>query len=111
MKSQARPNQLITLARCRRKTLPIKYRDLPSAAFNQTGTFQLLGSIADAWPLDTQHFGEQILSDGECGTVAAVTRSSVQLLVQIPGSAAKMSRAAPRCRRWQPVFAVMQHSP
>jgi hypothetical protein len=41
--------------------LPIKYRDLPSAARDQTGTFQLPGSIRDGWPLDTQHFSEQVL--------------------------------------------------
>ena len=73
VKSDARPNQLITFARCRREALPIKYRDLPSAAFNQTGTFELPGSIRDGWPLDTQHFGEQALSDRERVTVTAVT--------------------------------------
>ena len=73
MKSEARPNQLITFARCLREALRIKYRDLPPAAFDQTGTFELPGSIADAWPLDPQHFGEQLLSDRERVTVAAVT--------------------------------------
>ena len=63
VKSKARPDQLITFTRCLRKALPIQYRDLPSAARNQTGTFQLPGSIRDGWPLDTQHFGEQVLSD------------------------------------------------
>src|ERR1700676_3989877 len=72
VKSEARPDPLITLARCLGEALPIKYRDLPSAAFNQTGMFQLLGGIADAWPLHTQHFGEQILGDGERVAVAAV---------------------------------------
>jgi hypothetical protein len=43
----------------------IKYRYLPSAAFDQTGPFKLPGGIRDAWPLDTQHFGEQILSERE----------------------------------------------
>jgi hypothetical protein len=33
VKSKAATNQLITLARCLREALPIKYRDLPSAAF------------------------------------------------------------------------------
>ena len=42
------------------EALPIEYRDLPSAALDQTGTFQLPGSIGDGWPLDTQHFGEQV---------------------------------------------------
>jgi len=37
-----------------------QYRDLPSAARNQTGTFQLTGSIRDGWPLDTQHFGDAV---------------------------------------------------
>ncbi len=62
MESNARPDQLITFTRCPHEALPIKYRDLPSAARNQTGTFQLPGSIRDGWPLDTKHFGEQVLS-------------------------------------------------
>jgi len=63
VRSDARPDQLITFARFRHEALPIKYRDLLSAAHNQTGTFQLSGSIRDGWPLDTQHFGEQVLSN------------------------------------------------
>jgi hypothetical protein len=73
VKSEARPDQLITFTRCLREALPIKYRDLPSAARNQTGTFELPGGIRDGWPLDTQHFGEQALSDRERVTVTAVT--------------------------------------
>ena len=73
VKSEARPDQLITFARCLREALPIKYRDLPSAAFNQTSTFQLPGGVRNGWPLDTQHFGEQALSDRERVAVAAVT--------------------------------------
>ena len=59
VKSDARPDQLITFTRCRHDALPIKYRDLPPAARNQTATFELAGSIRDGWPLDAQHFGEQ----------------------------------------------------
>jgi hypothetical protein len=39
---------------------------------NQTGMFELPDSIRDGWSLDTQHFGEQALSDKERVTVAAV---------------------------------------
>jgi hypothetical protein len=63
VKSDARPDQLITFTRCPHEALPIKDRDLPPAARNQAGMFQLPGSIRDGWPLDTQHFGEQVLSD------------------------------------------------
>jgi hypothetical protein len=73
VKSEARANQPITFARCLREALPIKDRDLPSAAFNQTGSFELPRSIRDGWPLDTQHFGEQALSDKERVAVTAVT--------------------------------------
>jgi hypothetical protein len=73
MKGEARPDQLITFTRCLREALPIKYRDLPSAAFNQTGTFKLPGSIRDGRSLDTQHFGKKALSDRERVTVTAVT--------------------------------------
>ena len=63
VRSDARPDQLITFARFRNEALPIKYRDLLSAACNQTGAFKLPGSIRDRCPMDTQHFGEQVLSD------------------------------------------------
>ena len=73
VKSEARPDQLITFTRCVREALPIEDRDLPSAARNQTVTFQLAGSVRDGWPLDTQHLGEQALSDQQHVIVAAVT--------------------------------------
>jgi hypothetical protein len=73
VKSEARPDQLITFARCLREALPIQYRDLPAAARNQTGTFQLPGSIRDGRPLDTQHFGEKALSDRQRVLVTVVT--------------------------------------
>jgi hypothetical protein len=73
VKSDACPDQLITFTRRGHETLPIKYRDLPPAALNQTGTFELSGSIRDSWPLDTQHFSKQILSDLQCIIVTAVT--------------------------------------
>src|SRR5271170_3824890 len=73
VKSQACPDQLITFTRCLGEALPIKDRDLPSAALDQTGTFELPGSVRDCWPLDTQHFGKQALGDRERVTVTAVT--------------------------------------
>src|ERR1700726_771931 len=73
VKSDARPDQLITFTRCLDQALPIEYRDLPSAARNQTGTFQLPGRIRHGWPLDTQHLREQALSDRQCVIVTAVT--------------------------------------
>src|SRR5712691_2859911 len=72
VKSDARPDQLITFTRCLPEALPIKYRDLPSAAPNQAGACQLPGNIRDGLPLDTQHFGEQVLSDRQCVIVTAV---------------------------------------
>src|SRR3984893_18361665 len=73
VKSDVRPDHLITFTRCPPEPLPIKYRDLPPAARNQTGTFQLPGSIRDGWPLDAQHFAEQALRDLQCVIVTAVT--------------------------------------
>jgi len=73
VKSEARPDQLIAFTRCPYEALPIKYRDLPCAARNQTGPFQLPGRIRDGWPLDPQHFGEQAVSDRQCLTITAVT--------------------------------------
>ena len=73
VKSDALPDQLITFTRCLREALPIQYRDLLSAARNQTGIFQLLGSICDGGPLYAQHFGEQILSDEQCVIITTVT--------------------------------------
>ena len=73
VKSDALSDQLITFTRCLREALPIKYRDLPAAALNQTCAFQLPGSIRDGWPLNTQHFGEKALGDRQCVLVTAVT--------------------------------------
>jgi hypothetical protein len=72
VKSDARPDQLVTFTRCLRETLSIENRDLPSAAFNQTNTFQLLRGVRDGWSLDTQHFGQQVLSDRQCVAISAV---------------------------------------
>src|ERR1700683_3337098 len=72
MKCDARADQLVTFARRFLEALSIKYRDLPLAARDQTGAFQLPGGIRDAWPLDAQHFGEQVLSDLQGVIVTAV---------------------------------------
>jgi hypothetical protein len=56
VKSEASPNQLITFARCLREARPVKDRDLPPAAFDQTGMFELPGGNCNGWPLGTQHF-------------------------------------------------------
>jgi hypothetical protein len=63
VKREPRPDQLITFARCFSQALPIEYRDLSAAGRNKTGPFQLASSIRYGRPLDTQHFGKQILSD------------------------------------------------
>ena len=73
VRSDARSDQLIALARCLYESLPIEYRDLLSAALNQACTFQLSGGIRDGWSLDTQHFGQQVLGDLQCILVTAVT--------------------------------------
>src|SRR5271169_2815477 len=73
MKSDARPDQPIAFTRCRHEALPIKYRDLPPTARNQTSMFHRPGSIGDGWPLDTQHFGKQALRDLQRVIVTAVT--------------------------------------
>ena len=73
VKSEARPDQSVAFTRRFRKALPIENRDLPSAAFNQTSTFQLLGGVRDGWSVDTQHFGEQVLSDRQRVAISAVT--------------------------------------
>src|ERR1700736_1629670 len=73
VKSDAFSNQLITFTRCLREALPIKDRDLPAAALNQSCAFQLPSSIRDGWPLDTQHFGEETLRNRQSVVVAAVS--------------------------------------
>src|ERR1039458_1132550 len=73
VKSDALPNQLITFTRCLREALSVQYRDLATAALNQTCAFELPSSNSDGWPLETQHFGEQVLSDRQCVIVTAVT--------------------------------------
>jgi hypothetical protein len=73
MKSDAFSNQLIAFTRCLNEALPIKYRDLPSAARNQAGAFQFPSSIRDGRPLNTQHFSEEILRNRQQVFVTAVT--------------------------------------
>jgi hypothetical protein len=72
METYPRPYQLIAFAGRRCEARPIEKRDLPSAARNQTGTFQLADSIGDAWPLDPQHFGQQGLTDPQHVVVTAI---------------------------------------
>jgi hypothetical protein len=73
VKSEARSNQLITFTRFFGEALPITYRDLPTAALNQTCAFKLSGRIRDGRPLNTRHFGEKALGDQQCVLVTAVT--------------------------------------
>ena len=73
VKSEARSDQPITFTRCLNEALTINYRDMLSAAHNQARIFQLSSGIRDAWPVDAQHFGEQVLSDLQCVVVTAVT--------------------------------------
>src|ERR1700674_5116207 len=73
VKSDAGSDQLITFTRCLREARPITYGDLPSAALNQTCAFHLPSNIRDGWPLDTQHFGEEILRYRQRVLVTAVT--------------------------------------
>jgi hypothetical protein len=73
MKRDALSNQLITFTRCFYQTLPVEYRDLPPAALDQTCLFQLPSRIRDGWPVDTQHFGEEIVGNRQRDVVTAVT--------------------------------------
>jgi hypothetical protein len=63
VKSDARPDQPVALTRCLLEAMPIQYRNLRSAARNQTCAFELSGNLRDSRPVHTQHFGEQILGD------------------------------------------------
>ena len=92
VKSNARAHQLIAFARRPHEARPIEYRDLPSAARNQTGMFQLPGGIRDAWPLDPQHFGEQALSDLQCVIVAAVTHHKQPTCQPLPEAVCAVAR-------------------
>jgi hypothetical protein len=71
VESDARSNQLITFKRFFGEALPIKYRDLPKAALNQTCALELTGSIRDGRPLNTQHFGDRVLGDRQSVFVTA----------------------------------------
>jgi uncharacterized protein YhjY with autotransporter beta-barrel domain len=74
---------LIAFTRRLREAAPIKYRDLPLAGIDQTRTY------CNAWPMDTQHFGEQALSDKERVTVTAV--SGVHAVARMEGEQFAMS--------------------
>src|ERR1700694_2322728 len=73
VKSDARSDQLIAFTGFFGEALPIKYRDLPAAAPDQTCAFQLSDRIRDGWPLNTQHLGKKALGDRQCVLVTAVT--------------------------------------
>jgi hypothetical protein len=73
VKSDARFDQLITFTGFFGEALPIKYRNLPAAALNQTCAFQPTGSIRDGRSLNTQHFGEKALGDRQFVPITAVT--------------------------------------
>jgi hypothetical protein len=45
---------------------------LPPTALNQTGPLEFPGNIRDRGPVDTEHFGEQILSDRQGVIVTAI---------------------------------------
>src|SRR5258706_4442924 len=72
MKSDPRSDQLITFTRFFGEAIPIKYRNLPAAALNQTCAFQLSDSIGDGWPLNTEHYGEKILGHRQYVLVTTV---------------------------------------
>ena len=72
MKRSSLPDELVAFTRDFDETLSISDDDLPSATHNQTRVFQLPGGVRDAWSLNTQHLGQQILTDGQDVIVAAV---------------------------------------
>src|ERR1051326_1581984 len=85
VKGDARPDQLVTFARCRYEAPAITYRDLPPAARSQAGTFQFPGGNRDALPMDPQHFAEQVMSDLQrirVGTVAHHEQPTRQTLLE-----------------------------
>ena len=68
-----RMRTLVTFTGRPQEALSIEYLDLPTAALNQSRTFQFLGYIRDGWPLNTQHFGKQVMGDLQDVIVAAVS--------------------------------------
>jgi len=73
VRSETRPDQLITFTRCLCQAVSIEYGHVPPAAPNQPGPFQLSGSIRDGRPVHAQHLGEEGLSDLQCVIVTAVS--------------------------------------
>jgi hypothetical protein len=69
---------------------------LPPAALNQTCAFQLPSCIRDGWPLNTQHFCEQVTH----GMRSRTTSSGVWITSASPNSFTwATASAASRCRR------------
>src|SRR3979409_377608 len=73
MMGNARSDEFVTFARSAYQALAVKYRYLLSATLNQARLFEFPGSVGNARPLDTQHFSQQVLGNGKCVIVAAVS--------------------------------------
>src|SRR5450755_3028178 len=66
-------DQLITFTRSLGEALPIAYRHLPETALDQACALQFFRRVRDRWPLDTEHFGKQVMGDWQYVIVAAVS--------------------------------------
>jgi hypothetical protein len=88
VKSESRPDHQITFARSFHEALPIKHRDCrrpraikPARSISRAALVTVglwtpsisASSFGDGWPLDTQHFGEQVMSYQQCVIVTAIT--------------------------------------
>jgi hypothetical protein len=61
MKSQARPNQLITFTRCRREAAPIEYRDLlPAEERGLAGIYQMMKRSSSDCPPAAYAFKNEV---------------------------------------------------
>jgi hypothetical protein len=67
---------------------------LPPAPLDQAGAFELRSDVRNAWSLDPQHSGEQVLRNLEHITVSAVThheQPARQALLETVGTVACLS--------------------
>jgi hypothetical protein len=73
MIGETRPDQFVAFTRLLDEAWPIAYRDVPLTSLDHTRTFQFPDYVRDRWPVHAQHFGKQIVGDGQPNIVAAIT--------------------------------------
>jgi hypothetical protein len=92
MMGETRPDQFVAFTGLLHEAWPIAYRDVPPAALDYARTFPFPHCVRNRRPVHTQHFGQQIVGDGQRVIVAAIThhqQPTRQPLLEAVGAVAR----------------------